>query len=471
MKKTTFILWLSLTTMAYAQDTQYWTQQYGTRSALLGGAVVGGTNDYTAIFYNPGILGFIDTGSLSINANLYKLENIKIENAVGKQQDFKSNNIGTLPLLLSGAFRTRNPRLKLGYGLIVPTEFSFDATARIDDDIQIVDDVESPGLEAFIGQASLSTKLHETRIGFGLGYNLNEHWSIGISNLFTFRSHNFERNILSRFFLNTPDMSLVSGNIIQKFNYSQLRYSAKLGVAYQGKNIDLGLSFNTPAWRLIYGKGTVAVDVTANNLLFEGQRIDVLGDDRQEDIKANYKEPFNVSAGVNYRMHKSMIGFAIQYYGGQEIYNIMQANPSAFVRPEEVYDELGSDEFLLVKTAAKPVLNAVIGYEYVFNRAFTLNTSFRTDQTYFDSDLVEQRGIKPDVSSWDIFHFTAGGTYRRGRAVISMGLLTSYGVDNDKKQNSNLSNPNETNFLQGAVTITKASYSAMGLLLGFSFSL
>lgn len=36
-----------------AQDLHYWTNQFGTRSSLLGGAVVGGIKDNTAIFYNP----------------------------------------------------------------------------------------------------------------------------------------------------------------------------------------------------------------------------------------------------------------------------------------------------------------------------------------------------------------------------------------------------------------------------------
>jgi len=78
-----------------AQDTHYNTFQFGARSALLGGAVIGSVNDNTAVFYNPGALGFIDTGALSINATAYQLDKIGIYNALDKQKDLKSHHFGS----------------------------------------------------------------------------------------------------------------------------------------------------------------------------------------------------------------------------------------------------------------------------------------------------------------------------------------------------------------------------------------
>ena len=39
-----------------AQDTHYWTQQYGTQGELLLGTVVGSLIDLSAMYYNPGAL-------------------------------------------------------------------------------------------------------------------------------------------------------------------------------------------------------------------------------------------------------------------------------------------------------------------------------------------------------------------------------------------------------------------------------
>ncbi len=49
---------------ARGQDTQYWNLQYGTRSTLLGGAVIGSVSDLSATYYNPGALGLYKAGGL-----------------------------------------------------------------------------------------------------------------------------------------------------------------------------------------------------------------------------------------------------------------------------------------------------------------------------------------------------------------------------------------------------------------------
>ena len=44
---------------AIAQEMNYTPFQLGARSALMGGAAVGGVRDSSATFYNPGALGFV----------------------------------------------------------------------------------------------------------------------------------------------------------------------------------------------------------------------------------------------------------------------------------------------------------------------------------------------------------------------------------------------------------------------------
>jgi hypothetical protein len=73
---------------------------------------------------------------------------------------------------------------------------------------------------------------------------------------------------------------LVSSNNWQSVQYFNLRYSAKLGLAYTSKKWDLGITLNTPAIGL-FGSGAVSVDVVGNNLLINGQRRDLLANDQQ----------------------------------------------------------------------------------------------------------------------------------------------------------------------------------------------
>lgn len=462
-------LCLLLPALALAQDTQYWTLMPGSRSALMGGAVIGGTRDNTAVFYNPASLGFMDTASVSVNASLYRFDKIRIEDAIGQQRDFKSSHFSNFPLLLSGTLNTRHPRWKIGYGVSTNVDFDFKATARIDADIDIADNTESPGPETFIGQSSIASTVRETAAGLAVAWQLSDRWAIGITNLVTVRSADYIRGTLARFFLNTAGSPLVNGDIIQNFRYTHFRYALRGGVQWRGEKVDLGITATTPGFRL-FGKGVVAADITANDIKVNGNRTDVLANDRQGKLKSQFRAPFNVAAGANFRLGKSTLGLTAQYYGAEEVYDILQPQPAAFVRPPGLYPELGSETFLRVLGAARSVVNVAVGYEQLLNESWTLYGSLRSDMSYYDDALQNFRGIKPDISSWNIYHAVLGGVWKRGRSSVSMGLQISAGKDDTKWQDGNLSHPSEGNFLQGSSVITKANYSSVGVLLGYSYS-
>jgi hypothetical protein len=94
----------------------------------------------------------------------------------------------------------------------------------------------------------------------------------------------------------------------------------------------------------------------------------------------------------------------------------------------------------------------------------------RTDNSWYDSSINKTAGIKPEITTWDIYHFSGGVSMSKGRSTISLGLLLSVGGDDEYYQGNNLGAPSEGNFLQGFTTITKASYSSIGALVGFSFN-
>lgn len=452
-----------------AQDTHYWALQFGTHSSLMSGAVVGRVRDNSAIFYNPACLAFIDTSSVSINADLYQLEKTKIENALGNEKDFKNNNFKNLPLLISGLIPTNNPNIKMGYGFASSVDYGFNGLVRIDGDYQIVDDAESPGKEAIIGQLSLNSRITETTFGYGIGNKFSERWALGATILFHWRNQSYERNLYTRMFLNTANNTFVNGDFLQNFSYDNMRSQLKLGVNYKGDHFDVGLAVNSPSFKL-FGKGVVAADITANNMLYHGQRIDVLANDRQEKLPSVYKSPWSAATGVNFDLKRSQVGITVQYYSGLEVYDILRAKPAAFVRPQQLYGDIGSDDILRVKTGNKSVINWAVGYEYLMSRKFTLNLSFRRDNSYFDKAVHETRGIKPDISSWDIYHVVLGGNASGKRLSVSTGILFGFGSNEKYEQDANLDEPSERNFLEGGTTVTKASYYSIGILFGITIN-
>ena len=103
-----------------AQDDHYWSQQYGAESTLLGGAMVGGASDNSAIYYNPGALAFISNPSLSIDANVYRMDKTLITDGAGKGQNLNSAQISIYPHIISGMLKLiKNDRIKFSYSLFL----------------------------------------------------------------------------------------------------------------------------------------------------------------------------------------------------------------------------------------------------------------------------------------------------------------------------------------------------------------
>ncbi len=101
MKKLFFLLVLVVSPIN-AQERNSWNIMGGSRSALMGGIVIGGVRDNSASFYNPGALGFINTSSHSISSDIYGYTQFRIEDGSGTGLNLVSNEFKTLPLMASG---------------------------------------------------------------------------------------------------------------------------------------------------------------------------------------------------------------------------------------------------------------------------------------------------------------------------------------------------------------------------------
>ena len=68
---------------AAAQDSHYWSEEYGTRSELLGGAVDGSPQDLSTTFYNPGGLTRLETQSFLLSAQAFEYHWLDVEDLTG----------------------------------------------------------------------------------------------------------------------------------------------------------------------------------------------------------------------------------------------------------------------------------------------------------------------------------------------------------------------------------------------------
>ncbi|MFC3880824.1 hypothetical protein ACFOSV_11580 [Algoriphagus namhaensis] len=456
--------------VAWSQDTHHWSNQFGTRAALLGGAVLTDTVDNAGVYYNPANLAFLDTSSLSINANLYGLENIEIQNALGQKQNFQGLQLNTVPLLISGTLRNKSD-WNLSYALITPVSFKFNGLARIDQNIDIIKEEDSPGLEDLVAESGLNTRVQETSVVFGLGKRLNPNFGFGFSLINTFRNVEYNYRFSAKTFANVDPPFLISRSQNEFVNYWSLRSAIKAGLNYQKASYGLALTVQSPGINWM-GNGEIAEDITITNLRLseDGDRLTGFGSARQEKLKSNYKSPFQLSIGGHKQFNNSIISLNITHFGGVDTYRIIEAQPGDFIRPASLAsDDLNPENFLNVETAMRAVTNFALGYETRLNSGLKLLGSFRTDFSYYDSGPTLGEQITTELTQWDIYHFTLGSVFEKDRSSLTLGLVGSFGGTSSYIQENSFSSNGQPSDLEGALTITQAKYSNIGLLIGYSF--
>jgi hypothetical protein len=456
--------------LANCQDSHYATQQFGSRSTLMGGATVGYARDNSSIFYNPGSLSFVDSNSITLTANMYQMEHFRMENPTGTGENLIHSSVGSVPLMVGGMLGQGKNRFKIGYGVISPTNFSFNSTTRSEGIFPVVNEIESPGNEEFIGQSTKRSQLNEVVGILGFGYKLNQHWGIGLANMAMGRSQNFSENSYARFYLNDSKNTLSTYSNGRELQFFHLRYGIKLGVCYRNKGFSAGFAFMPPTIG-VAGNGSVATDVLGTNLWFENERQDVLANDRQQNLAIHYRSPFMVSAGLNWNRGRSSFGLAAQFHGRKPEYLVFDPAVSGFALPAKMYEQLGGRRFLQLKDGARPVLNFSFAYEYSLFRNLNLIASFATNQTSYDTGLDSWQGLKTQISTWDLYHVRMGLTVKQGHSQLSLGLLYGFGNDPSRSVQGEFNVTHEDQLLNPVPSVTKAGYYSVGLLLGYSFLL
>jgi hypothetical protein len=133
-----------------------------------------------------------------------------------------------------------------------------------------------------------------------------------------------------------------------------------------------------------------------------------------------------------------------------------------------------------VNASAVAVMNVALGFERDFTPGFTMSMGMRTNMSTYDpvfTTRIDQRfqkqlndnPINLDISTWDIFTGTWGGTFRKERRDITVGINYSFAFDRSLKQFANFDNPTEPTFLLGQRTNSTVHFYSVGLLLGYTF--
>jgi len=462
---------------AWAQN-HYWMQQYGARSTLLSGAVIAGVRDNSALYYNPGALGFIDNNHLSISANAYGLDIINLKNGAGQGLHLESTRPFFYPQMISGLINIpKKPRIKLAYGLLS----RYNSTLRMLAVNEIESDViaNNPGNEYYRGKLEFELNNQSMWGGLGIAYRVNEMISIGVTTFINYL-HIDDRLIvdLSVDAVDTNGSSYTAKYYNSSYhNIDHFGLNWKLGLAVNLKRIKLGLSITTPSVSL-FGWGKMSRSQEAYNMdRFmppsdpTGQYPTVIVADDKRGLDVTFQQPFSIGFGFEYWFDKTKVCLAGELFFPTPTYEIMRSPTPTLVRPVEVFGDTVKD-FMVVRHSTVGVFNVGVGVDQKIGDKFNLYLGARTDfnNTRSFLDPNEENGSSLNPSFWHYFHFNAGASYHRGASDITIGINYGVGLTTQRTQLINLSSPIAENLLQGQrQDMMKSNVHTIGLIVGFVY--
>jgi len=445
------LLLVILFSAGIAQETNLWNQQYGTRSTLLGGAVIGSVSDLSATYYNPGAIALFRNQSVLLSTRGYEYSSQSIEGGAGEGRDLISSSIKPLPDLVA----TSLPFDWLGEASL---SFSVLVRKRAETEIEargMVPPNSVGGLGA--GEFIVTNDLSEIWSGLTWGRPLGETVGIGVTTYLAVRDQTRRSQLLN-------DELEANGDIaaaiqIADYRYMHFRLLWKAGIGIDLSPLTLGVTVTTPGIGL-FGSGSALVNATSTGFDYDGDGVDdnILAGKYQPDLESDYRSPWSFGIGGSYAVGDTRIHVSGEYIGGVSMFDLL--NSSDFVA------QSSSDTITVSLThETRDIFNYAVGLEYTFNEQTSGYMSFSTDIA------ANVRGSTSNLSivNYDIYHVAAGAAFTLNRWNLIVGGVYAFGSD---KVGNAVTTPEigRDNGLEASLVGAKVTFQRIRLLFGFSFS-
>ncbi len=407
--------------VVFSQDYHHWSEHFGARASLLGGAATSGLGDNATTYYNAASMAFVENPSMSISVNAYRMRFLKVENALGEGFDLSESSFSTMPNLIAGIMTfDKHPRFRLGYSVLTRRSFSskFDFLSERDDEIlpQFV------GPERWVYAYNLNHRLMEYWAGFALSYQLRPGFSIGLSHYGIYRDVKYNRSysisILPQDF---SGLEVYEFSNVHSFNYYNVKGVFKPSIALNVENFKFGLAYTTPSFNM-FGNAKAFREISYINWKDISPEVtfDIQIVDRIDKIKARHKEYGSLAFGVSWKLGKrAWLHFTNEtFFGGTE-YFIFDADEKPSIYPDVFTEEqlenliLGDQNFLSLTEQTEARTNIGMGLEAKVAKRWDLYLGARTDFLYNEvaGDRYEEQVMYIESSRWQLYHFSLGLGY------------------------------------------------------------
>jgi len=408
-----------------AQTAHYWSQQYGNRSLLLGGAVIGSVDDIGAVYYNPGFLVFQENAeSFVITAKVLQFTSVRMDNGLGEDIDLEKNQLGNSSGLVAGTFRLNFlPQSRFAYVALTRHSRTIDLRYRNQQSFDILP--MNPGVEDFTSDIVLNLDGTEIWGGIAWSHPLGEHLSMGISNYMAVSHIHSLLNID----LNAQgvDQDVMVLNRIRNYDYLHFGMIFKGGLALKYPKFTAGLVITPPKIN-IFGRGymytkTVVAGTQTGYVNFEE---DFYESGYQQDIPVVLKSPWAIGAGAGYALQKFSFHLSTEWFSKVDKYTVME--PEVFIGQssgEAVINRVVDELYM--------VINAGLGIKYQLNENYDLYMGFSTDFSAASPDSKTFADLESEIynssNQANFYHFSGGTVFNLNRLHITLGLAYNYGID------------------------------------------
>ena len=427
-----------------AQENNYWNIQYGTRSTLLGGAVIGSVSDLSATFYNPGAIALFPDAKFILSAQVYQLDNYTIKDGAAEGKDLEYSSIVPSPnfvaIDLNFDFLGED---RLALSILTRQNLDLEFSTRIIDSLEVIE--SSPGKESFAGGIDYEKKFNDVWGGITYSTKLGKSVGLGITGYVAFRSHKVSTITILQALQSNGDIASYSNIINYRFN--NCKTLVKAGIGLNLDPLTLGLTVTSPSLN-IFGTGSVGT-----HLFISGIDSNTFNSNYQEDVKSKYNSSWAAGLGGAYNFGKIKLHFSGEWYDAISKFDVLGTEP---------YVSQSSGETLTnnLTHEAKSVINYGVGLDYFATDSLIFSFSVASD---FSAYVENTTTNLASFSAWDLIHIAAGSTFSIWKSEVTVGVVYSFG--SQTLENNIDITPGEDNNSLGRQSDFK--YSQIKVLLGF----
>lgn len=416
MKRLIFILFsvFIFSFIFVAQDSHYWTEQYGTRSMLLSNSIIGSVEDLGAVFYNPARLGLIENPAFIISAKVYQLDNTVIENAIGDNTSLKKSEFGGAPSLVAGTFKINwLEKENFSYAFLTRSGSDIDVSSRVDVYGDVIDGI--PGDEFFAGEISVGKSFKEEWMGVTWAHAFNSHFSLGLSSFFSTRNQSANNGIELKTYSEAKDVDVFL--LKRRYSYSHYGLLWKIGMAWEYQRLKFGVTITTPTLSL-KGDGSFHYENIYTGVNTPSMYVVNL----QSGIETKYHTPWSVGAGFSTKFLKGILHLSGEYFSKINKYNQLVSEPF-------IGQSSGEEMQLTLYNELNSVINFGVGYELSISERISTYISFSTDKSASvgksnNEDIYEVNYLASTFTS-NINHFGVGVVMHFKGADITLGTTNA----------------------------------------------